>query len=193
MHRREALSLIAVSPLLAGCSGSEWIGGSAGSVLRKRERPSETELQTAHRPPAQQPPKATTETVSPLPYPEKPTSYTEKTATTFITQYERGYRRNRLLKEDGKQLVAQGFSFDFTTIVDCNDSACVGRTQYQFTATRETADSLIVEDSGTILVAYYVSDSMVVRAEADRASTQTGVLSPDPWETGMILIPAEGG
>jgi hypothetical protein len=193
MYRRQALTLVTVTPLVTGCSGLDWMRASDASILRKRKHPSPAELPTAQRPRAQQPPDATAETVAPLPYPEKPASYTEKTATSFIKQYERAYRRNRLLKEDGGQLVAQGFTFDFTMIVDCSDSACVGRTQYQFTATRENGDSLIVEDSEMILVAYYVSDSMVVRAEADRPHTQTGVLFPDPWKTGTILIPAEGG
>lgn len=217
MHRRRVLALIAASPFLAGCNSapsSETPDGSSGpsgespertttraesstpttvsdSLLRERARPTPADLPTVVRPPAAEPPNPTEDTVSPLPYPDKPASYTAETVAEFVQSYERAYRRNGLLDEYGRSLIGQTSAFDWTHTLAVADDAGVGRSQYRYSETVERTNGIVIGDSPTHVVAYYVDDAVVVRAERTGRQENRDVLAPDPWETGVALEPAE--
>jgi hypothetical protein len=182
------LSTVAAAPFLAGCST---ISSSGDSVLEKREPPSRDELSTESRPPAEEPADATDETVSPRAYPTKPPSYGDDATRQFVESYERAYRRNDLLGRRGSALVTQGFSFDWSETIAADEEAGVGRCQYRYDETTEDGDGVIVGDSPTTVVTYYVDDSMLVRTEATGEADERDELDPDPWRTGVILEPAE--
>jgi hypothetical protein len=217
MHRRRVLALVATSPLLAGCNGVP-SGGTpdnpsetpadplertttsrrtesttpttvGDSLLRERDPPAD--LQTATRPPAAEPPDPTDDTVSPLAYPDRPESYTAGGVEAFVEAYEGAYRRNSLLGDHGRALIAQGSAFDWTHALAVAEDAGVGRCQYRYSESVERADGVVVGDSPTMVVTYYVDDSVVVRAESTGRRERRDVLDPDPWETGFVLEPAE--
>jgi len=182
------LSAVAVVPLFAGCSAPSL---SDDSVLEKRDPPSRDELSTEPRPPAEEPADATDETVSPRAYPTKPPSYEDGAVRQFAESYERAYRRNDLLGRRGSALVRQGFSFDWSETIAADEGAGVGRCQYRYDETIDDGDGVIVGDSPTTVVTYYVDDSMLVRAEATGEADERDELDPDPWRTGVILEPAQ--
>lgn len=217
MHRRRVLALVATAPLLAGCNSApspETPDSSSepsedppeqtttraesstpttvsDSLLRERDRPTPADLSTIVRPPATEPPDPMEDTVPPLSYPDKLTSYTAETVAEFAESYERAYRRNSLLDEYGRSLIDQGSYFDWTRTLAVSDDAGVGRSQYRFSDTIEYADRIDTGDSPTLVVTYYVDDSIVVRAETTGRQEHRDVLAPDPWVTGVVLESAE--
>lgn len=189
MHRRRVLALVATAPLLAGCNSASTTGED--SLLGERERPSPSDLQTATRPPATEPPDPMEDTVSPLSYPDRPTSYTTESVAAFVEEYERAYRRNGLLADHGRSLIAQMSAFHWTHTLAADDDAGVGRAQYAYSESVEQADGVVVGDSPILAVTYYVDDSVVVRAQDTGERENRDVLEPDPWETGVVLEPTE--
>lgn len=151
---------------------------------------SPAELPTEARPPAEKPPDAAQDTVSPRDYPAKPTEYTDQSIQTFVESHERAYRRNGLLARWGSAVVSQGFEFDWTVTLNTNEGAGIGRCQYRYNWTTKEGDDYTVGDSATIVVTYYVDDSMIVRAEDTGRVERRHELAPDPWESGVILEPA---
>lgn len=195
MRRRRFLSLVAAAPLGSGCSTISSSGGAKSptedSILATRDPPSREELPTNRRPPAEDPPDATEDTVSPRSYPTRPTEYTDQSVRTFVRSYELAYRRNDLLERRGNTLVSQSSSFDWTVTLDVDGDAGIGRCKYRYSeTTRENGDT-IVGDSATNAVTYYVDDSMIVRARDTGSVDQRGELHPDPWESGIVLEPSE--
>lgn len=219
MHRRRVLALLATSPFLAGCNSApspETPDSSSkpseespeqttatthaesstpttvsDALLRERDRPSSDDLPTTVRPPAAEPPNPTEDTVSPIPYPEKPTSYTAETVAEFVERYERAYRRNGLLDDHGRSLIGQMSAFHWTHTLAVDDHAGVGRGQYAYSESVERTDGVVVGDSPILVVTYYVDSSVVVRAQSTGRQEHRDVLAPDPWETGVVLEPSE--
>lgn len=196
MRRRHALSLVAVAPLFSGCSAVSSFGSgssrSEGSVLAERRAPSREELPTRPRPPAEEPPGATGDTASPRAYPERPREYTEGSVSTFVQSYERAYRRNDVLADHGRDLEVQDSVFDWAVTLDATGTAGVGKCQYR-SSYRAERTTPVYSDSPTTVATYYVDDATVVRA-SDTAADQLDRrddLSPDPWESGVVLEPSE--
>lgn len=159
-------------------------------ILDGREPPSRDELIRAGRPPAKRPTTSDPSTVEPIPYPERPNSYTESSIQNFVESYEEAYRRNLLLGEYGGSLIDQGTYVDWTYVFDVTESAGVARLQYTYSVSQRQNGRVVVSDSNSYLVTYYVDDSMVVRAQVEDSAAQRDILEPDPWEDGKILEPA---
>lgn len=192
MRRRRVLALVATAPLVAGCSTV--LPSESGGVLDSRESPQHDKLLSKPLPPAEEPLDATEDTVAVLQYPGKPTSYTSQPVQSFVENHERAYRRNEVLGRNGGDLVAHRFDFDWTVALDASEKAGVGRCQYSYTTTeRSDSDDAgpVVGDSPTYVVTYYVDDSMTVRAEGTGPTERQDELSPDPWESGVVLEPAD--
>lgn len=219
MRRRRFLALIAASPLLAGCNDisssrtadeppktsretqkqttttpnteSETPTTVSNMLLRERDPPSSDNLPTVDRLPATEPPNATDDTIQPLSYPDKPAAYTAESVAEFVEAYERAYRRNSLLNDHGSVLIAQGLYSNGAETLAVTEGAGIGRIQYTYSASIEETDRVIVEDSVSYLVTYYVDESVVVRAATTDQREHRDVLVPDPWGSGVILEPTE--
>lgn len=194
MRRRRMLSLAvaATASTVAGCSTSQ--SSESNGVLDSREPPAHDDLLSKPRPPAEEPIDATEDTVPALHYPTKPTSYTSQSVRSYVENHERAYRRNEVLGKYGAGLVAHRFDVDWTVALDTSEKAGVGRCQYSYTTTeRSDSDGAapVVGDSPTYVVTYYVDDSEVVRAEGTGPTESRGELAPDPWESGVVLEPAD--
>lgn len=188
MKRRHFLFFAATSPFFAGCN---ILSQSGGFLLGKTGPPSREDLESAPRPPAEAPPGATEETVSPREYPSTPSSFDADAVERFVESHERAYRSNALLERFGGDLVSYAPDWDWTVSLDTNDDAGVGRCSYRYSDRVDQGDgSEAIGDSPTIVVTYYVDDSMIVRAEDTMRDTTRNELSPDPWETGVVLEPA---
>lgn len=184
MRRRRFLGVVASTPFVAGCSG---ILQSGNGVLDDRGPPPRGQLRTQARPPAERPVDATEDTVESLQYPTKPPTYDDQSVQTFVEAHERAYRRNELLDQYGGSFLSHSFDFAWTATIDTSGQAGVGRCQYTFTTRLEDGDDVVVGDSATNVVTYYVDDAMVVRARGTGEADQRRVLAPDPWKTGVVL------
>lgn len=217
MKRRRMLALVATSPLVAGCSelgqserpettttratddasttsarpDSTVATTVSDALLAERNPPSDATLRVESRPAPEPPPDSTEDTVSPLAYPDRPASYTEQAVGSFVAAFERAYRRNALLAENGGDLIAQSLWPAWTNVLATGDSAAVARTQYQYSASVEDGDRVVVSDSASHLVSYYVDASVVVRAAATAQREQENALVPDPWQRGVVLTQAD--
>lgn len=195
MDRRRFLSLVALSPMVAGCSvlapSTSTPTTTEDTILGKPSPPPVGELRTDTRPPAEEPTGVTSETVPPMEYPTKPTVYDEGSVKAFVESHERAYRRNALLDRWGNALVSHDYSWDWTVSLATDGDAGVGRCQYRY-STREQRDGTdVLGDSPTYVVTYFVSDSTIVRAEDTGRVERRGALAPDLWETGVVLKPAD--
>lgn len=168
-------------------TGSSNLTTVGDTLLERRGPPAQSTLPTSYRPASDEPTDATEETVAPIPYPDKPSSYNPETLEDFIESYERAYRRNDLLRAHGGKLISQGFDFDWTRTLAISDGVGVGRTQYRFNEAVKENDGIVIGDSATHVVTYYVDESVVVRAETTGRREHRDVLVPDPWESGVIL------
>jgi len=199
MHRRRVLSLAATAAasVIAGCTtvvNPSDDGDSDDGVLAERGPPPVDEHLSEPRPPAERPPNANEETVDPIWYPGKPSSYTSQSVRSFVDDHERAYRRNEVLGKYGADLVAHHFDVDWVVALDVGEEAGVGRCQYRYTTTeRSDSDDAapVVGDSPTYVVTYYVDDSVVVRAEGTGPADGQDELTPDPWESGVVLESGE--
>lgn len=198
MHRRRVLSLVSATavPGVAGCTTGTDSDDTDEGLLADRGSPPVDKLLSETRPSAERPRDANEETVDPIWYPGKPASYSSRSVRSFVETFERAYRRNEVLGKYGGGLVAHRFDFDWTAALDASETAGVGRCQYSYT-TAERSDSAdddasrIVGDSPTYVVTYYVDDSVVVRAEDSGKVDRRDELTPDPWESGVVLEDAE--
>lgn len=198
MDRRQFLSLTIATPLFAGCtslSSSEDSpdGTAENTLLGNRSPPSREDLDTALRPPAEEPPDATDETVPPIQYPTKPTTYDETSITQFVDAHERAYQRNEPLERLGGDLTDHTFWWHWTVSLGTSENAGVGRGQYRYAYTRQEdgTGTEVVSDGPRVVVTYYVDESMIVRAQKEGEASRRDELAPDPWESGVILEPAD--
>ncbi|WP_459881877.1 hypothetical protein [Halorubrum gandharaense] len=190
MNRRQYVSLVTTTPILAGCLSTF----SSGEEIRGESAPpSRDDLEIAPRPTAEEPSSATNETVSPKQYPNKPTSYDPDSIEKFVETHERAYRRNDLLNRFGGDLVSHSSHWDWTVTLETTESAGVGRCQYKYSETQREHGEEIIGDSPNIVVTYYVDDSMVVRAEDTGEASNRDELQPNPWESGAVLTPQNDG
>lgn len=188
MDRRQFLSLTLATPLFSGCVANS---PPEETILGKPIPPSRDTLETTQRPPAEEPPNATQETVSPQLYPTRPSTYDDESVNKFVAPHERAYRCNSLLDRYGSKLVSFDTMWDWTSTLATNGDVGVGRCQYTYSETVDDEDGTVIGDSPTIVVTYYVDDSMIVRAEDSGTVERRDELTPDPWETGVILEPSE--
>lgn len=188
MQRRRFLSVTAASGLLAGCN---ILSPSDDYLLGKAGPPSGEDLESARRPAAKEPPDATDDTVEPKEYPTKPTSFNDETIEAFVESHERAYRHNAILDRWGSDVVTIGFRVFWATTLASKEEAGVGKCEYKYNFTEKEGDQYVVTDSATMEVTYYVDGSMIVRAEDTGHGQRREELDPDPWDSGVILKPAE--
>lgn len=159
-------------------------------LLGKSGPPSREDLESARRPPVEDPPESTEDTVSPREYPSTPSSFGADAVEQFVESHERAYRCNALLEQFGADLVSFEPDWDWTVALDSDGDAGVGRCSYRYSDRVDQGDgSEAIGDSPTFVVTYYVDDSLIVRAEDTGRVKSRNELSPDPWETGVILEP----
>jgi len=118
--------------------------------------------------------------VAPTPYPDPPDGDgTDAALTEYVENFERAYRRNRLVQSDGSDLRKFGFSPGETWIVERAPAAGVAGVQYTFWHETKRTHA----DSGNRVAVYYVDESVALRAH-ESGRRENGV-EPDPLETGQ--------
>lgn len=218
MHRRRFLALTGVSlpASLGGCLGNERAevdtdspptGGTATETtetngtdvpLGTRTDPPEYNCEAADRPEPDAPDDE--DAIAPAEYPIRPASLTDdERAVRYVEAYEEAYRRNSLVEQYRNRLVRFGMSVGETWTYDGPNDAAVVRLQYRYSEEVETANGIVVGDSPTIFVSYYVDESVVVRAkrtglrEGESELDPDPALDPDPWKEGEPLECFETG
>ena len=144
-------------------------------------------------------------------YPERPESLSDESAVeTFLTEYERAYRRNALAEQYGDGLTAVGVPLGATRWFDSREGAAVVRVRYEYyygyTSSQEDGDdsgqetatvaqddsgqetaTVAQADSATTYATYYLDDRVLVRAERSGILDDESVLRPDPWVVGRAV------
>lgn len=124
-------------------------------------------------------------------YPERPDSLSDESAVeTYLTEYERAYRRNALAEQFGDELTTAGVPLGATRHFDSRDGSAVVRVRYQFYyeyADDPNTTATIHADSATTYATYYLDDRVLVRAASSGRLDDESVLRPDPWEHGEVV------
>ena len=180
MRRRQLLLLAGTGPsfMASGCLS---IRPSSDS---DEVEPPEPDCDEASRPEPDDPGPDTEDALGPTTYPEKPTSFDDDTLLEYAEAYERAYRRNTLVEQFGDRLRDYDLIVRDIRVEEEGEGAVV-RIEYTFSETYEDAgsDATLIGDSGKV-VAYYVDESVLVRAETDRSQNDSG---PDPLAQGTVL------
>lgn len=118
-------------------------------------------------------------------YPERPESLSDESAVeTYLTAYERAYRRNALAEQYGDELTTAGVPLGSTQWFDSREGSAVVRVRYQYyyeySSDPETT-AVVHADSATTYATYYLDDRVLVRAEASGMLDDESALRPDPW------------
>lgn len=199
IRRRDLLTGIGLSGVLAGCLGTERLAGNndaetpterieiseGGTSFEGRDEPPEYDCETADRPEPDAPDASEEEAVEPLSYPDPLDSFDDDTTTIeYVEAYERAYRRNTLVAEWGAQLIQFSMGIEGTKRFDSPVDAALVRIQYHYSETVEQSDGTVVGDSPTIFVTYYLDQSVVIRAESSDRPEDLDALDPDPWLAG---------
>lgn len=220
MRRRRLVSLAGAGlpVLLGGCLGGNRDASPAPTppeTTDGRTRTSETESVSVTTDDADDSPESRTEppaydceetdrpepdppddedAIGPATYPDRPESLTDdERMVQYVEAYEAAYRRNSLVAKYWNSLVRFNLSVSETWTYDGPDDAAVVRLQYQYSDEVETRDGVMVGDSPTIFVSYYVDASVVIRAERtglreDESELRPDdALDPDPWKLGEPL------
>lgn len=194
MRRRRLVSLAGggLPVLLGGCLDGVWEGGGPGLLSSERSEPPEYDCEEADRP--EPDPPDDEDAIGPATYPDRPESLTDdERMVQYVEAYEEAYRRNSLVAKYWNSLVRFGMSVSETWTYDDPDDAAVVRLQYRYSEEVETRDGVMVGDSATIFVSYYVDASVVIRAERTGLREDESELrpndafDPDPWEQGEPL------
>lgn len=124
-------------------------------------------------------------------YPERPESLSDdSTVETYLTTYERAYRRNALADQYGDELTTAGVPLGATRHFDSREGSAVVRVRYQYyyeySSDPETT-AVVHADSATTYATYYLDDRVLVRAEASGMLDDESVLRPDPWDSGAVV------
>jgi hypothetical protein len=124
-------------------------------------------------------------------YPERPDSLADESAVeTYLTEYERAYRRNALAEAYGDELTTAGVPLGSTRFFDAEAGSAVVRVRYQYYyeyADDPDTTAVIHADSATTYATYYLDDRVLVRAETTGRLGDESVLLPDPWESGAAV------
>ncbi|MFC5367101.1 hypothetical protein [Salinirubrum litoreum] len=155
-----------------------------------RGRP-EVDCATASRPPVSPIGDAETPTDASR-YPERPDSVADESAVeTYLTEYERAYRRNSLAEGYGEELTTAGVPLGSTRVFDSREGSAVVRVRYQYYYEYSDDDpdttAVIHADSATTYATYYLDDRVLVRAEETGRLADESVLRPDPWSSGTVV------
>jgi hypothetical protein len=159
------------------------------TVSTPRGRP-EVDCATASRPPES--PIGDRETPTDASrYPERPDSLADESAVeTYLTAYERAYRRNSLAEGYGEELTTAGVPLGSLRHFDSREGSAVVRVRYQYyyeyTDDPDTT-AVVHADSATTYATYYLDDRVLVRAEATGRLADESALRPDPWATGSVV------
>jgi hypothetical protein len=181
-------------PSFGGCFGGDVPNPSnAGdSPTENRTEPPEYDCKEANRPEPDTP--DDDDAIRPATYPGRPGSLNDdERVIEYAKAYEEAYRRNTLVSKYWDQLVRFNVSVSETWTYDGPDDAAVVRLQYRYSEEVETSDGIMVGDSATIFVSYYVDPSVVIRAERTGLRTDESelhpdeALDPDPWKRGEPL------
>lgn len=121
--------------------------------------------------------------VSPGSYPDPPDDAgAEAALTEYVENFERAYRRNRLVASEGSALIRFGFSPRETWVVDSSSGAGVGGVQYTYWFEIDKGGITHFDSSNQVAV-YYVDESVAVRAHEE--GRRDAGIEPDPREAGV--------
>jgi hypothetical protein len=212
MRRRRFLALTGGSlpASLGGCLGSDGDGVETDSSSTRTKATEttgtdgiENPLDARAEPPAYNCEEATRpepdapddeDAIAPAAYPDRPGSLSDdERAVQYVEAYETAYRRNSLVAQYWNQLVRFSVSVDERWTYDVPTDAAVVRLQYRYSEEVETPNGIVIGDSPSIFVSYYVDESVVVRAERrgrredESESGSEPALDPDPWREGEPL------
>jgi hypothetical protein len=126
-------------------------------------------------------------------YPARPDSLSDESAVeTYLTQYERAYRRNALAEQHGDELTTAGVPLGSTRWFDSQEGAAVVRVRYTYyynyadSSDPETT-ATVHADSPTTYATYYLDDRVLVRAGEYGMLDDESALRPDPWDSGRVV------
>lgn len=119
-------------------------------------------------------------------YPERPDSLSnESTVRTFVTSYERAYRRNTLREDHGSSLDYIDISINETAIHEAPEGAAIVRLTYHYGYGTAEGGDLVHADSPQISVSYYIDDAVLLRAATEGHREDEAEPYPDPVDQGQ--------
>ncbi|QLG60648.1 hypothetical protein [Halorarum salinum] len=199
IRRRNLLTGVGLSGILAGCLGTERLAGNddaettteqtglsrEGTSFEDRDEPPDYDCETADRPEPDAPDTSAEEAVEPTSYPDPLDSFDDDDSTVeYVEAYERAYRRNTLVAEWGARLTQFFVGIEGTKSFSSPGNAALVRIQYHYSETVERSGGTVIGDSPTIFVTYYLDQSVLIRAESSDRPEDLAALDPDPWLAG---------
>jgi hypothetical protein len=172
--------------VLAGAAGGLGLA-LAGCLSADADPADEVDCADADRPEPELPDDAPGDAIEPADYPEGPP--TDESPVAYVEAYESAYRRNSIIEGADGHVVGFGAS-PSGEVTDRPADGTVVRLRYQYywEVRRAADESPIHADSPVVVVAYYVDESIVLRAEAEGHDAD----APDPLAEGRLLACHEG-